>query len=105
MTEASPNACSASACCCPCKGDMARMSRTIRWMRILLLVIAAFLILAIGIGIGKDQSRRAMGRGMAMAALRGRMPGPMRGPEGPGLGQQPDRPMDGPGGARGRGRN
>ena len=97
MTDAP--ACTSNACCCPCKGELARMGRTIRWMRILLLVIAGLLILAVGIGIGRDQARRAMGRGMAAAALRG----PMRGPEGPGP-RQPG-PMDGPQDRRGRGRD
>lgn len=101
MSDTAAPSCSMNACCCPCKGQMESMGRTVRWMRVVLLVVAAFLILAVGIGIGQGQARKAARRGMAMAAMRGdRGPGP-DGPRG-GPMMRPGRPMVGPDGDRGR---
>lgn len=99
MADSSNATCPSGSSCCPCKGEMCRMGRTIRWMRLLLLVITALLILAIGIGIGKGQMRRTMGRGMAVAAMRNGM----RGPDGPPAMRRQDGGMPGPDGGRGRG--
>jgi hypothetical protein len=99
MTDAAPaSACCPTASCCPCKGEICRLSRTVRWMRIVLLVIAALLILLVGIGIGKGQARRAVGRGMAVAAMRNAGPGR----EGPAPMIREGRPLPGPDGDRGR---
>lgn len=90
--------CTPNACCCPCMGEIARMQRSLRWMRVVLLLVTGVVILAAGIGIGRGQARRGGGPGMPMPEMRGPMMGR---PDGPG--PQPVRDMGGPQGPRGRG--
>ena len=53
MTETAPtpSSCTASSCspCCCCQGRLARLEKRVCWMRWILIVIGAFLLLLIGI--------------------------------------------------------
>jgi len=116
-TASTPSCCNASPCCnCCCADRLARLEKRVCWMRWILIVVGAFVLLLVGISIGKGGEKTEMrreaimhmrgGMGPRMTMMRGMpmmrgMQGPdgMRGPDGP---RGDDRGPDGPrGGNRG----